>query len=251
LGPDRVGDSRQLDGVVATGRCVKQIIPLVFSGRQAGADLFGSAPAPYDFLNLRIYDHASTRREAVGVKMDWLSVFQTLGTVAIGSGVLAFVLRGVFNQVLSRDLERFKADLKTAAFQRETRFSRLHADRATVITELYKRLAKAHSTFTDFIRPFQMAGEESHEDRAKEAAARTNELFAYFDENRVCFDEELCQLVEKLQEACRRTWSTFALPGMKPASGKQWWEAWEKWAQNIPPLRREIEKRFQKMLGVE
>jgi hypothetical protein len=183
--------------------------------------------------------------------MEWSIVIQTLGSVLIGSGAVAFVVRGMFNHLLSRDLEKFKQDLRDAAFQRETRFSRLHADRATVIAELYKRLAKAESTFTDFIRPIQFAGEEPHEGRAKAAAACTNELFTYFDENRVYFDQELAQSFEKLQDEFRRTWSTFSFQGMKPASGKEWWEAWEKWTQSIPPIRRKIEEHFRKMLGVE
>lgn len=43
MGPDRVGESRQRDGVVAAGRYVKHMIPLAFSGRQAGADVLRSA----------------------------------------------------------------------------------------------------------------------------------------------------------------------------------------------------------------
>jgi len=46
--------------------------------------------------------------------MNWLSVLQNVGAFAIASGLLAWLVKALVSQSLSRDLEAFKAELKRA-----------------------------------------------------------------------------------------------------------------------------------------
>jgi hypothetical protein len=183
--------------------------------------------------------------------MNWQSIVETLGIVGIASGLLVYLLKALSSQLLSRDLEKYKADLRQLAFEHETRFGRLHEDRARVIAELYSKLASAHASVLGVIRPLQVGGEEKWQAEMRKAAEETNAFFAYFDKNRIYFDECLCELTQQLQEKFKRAWAAFTVFGdMKPASGKEWWETWCNFTKDVPPLRARIENEFRKMLGV-
>jgi hypothetical protein len=199
--------------------------------------------------------------------MDLTGLFQNLGVWAIAVLGLVYLLRKIFEKWLSQDLESFKArlrashdaeierlraDLRAVAFERETRFARLHELRAEVIAELYKRLVWAHTSLLEFIQPIQQGGEKQRKERGRKAADNTNKFFAHFHENYIYFDQSLCSVIETLEEKFRRTWAEFAIfPDMKPASAREWADAWKSFSQDVPPLRHEIEKRFRRMLGVE
>ena len=64
--------------------------------------------------------------------MDIQRLAETLGIGAFIIAALTYLLRSIWGQMLSRDLEKFKTDLRTAAFEQETRFARLHERRAAV-----------------------------------------------------------------------------------------------------------------------
>jgi len=77
--------------------------------------------------------------------IDWTDVAKTLGSTAIACAAIIFIIRTFWSQLLSRDLDGFKAklenrstveierlrnDLKRVAFEHETRYAKLHEKRA-------------------------------------------------------------------------------------------------------------------------
>jgi hypothetical protein len=79
-------------------------------------------------------------------------VVGVIGGTTAGTAIVVFLSRSLLQSLLTRDLERFKAelkaqhdvelerlraDLRVAASERETRFSRLHERRLDVIAGLY------------------------------------------------------------------------------------------------------------------
>ncbi len=102
--------------------------------------------------------------------MDWNAVLTTLAATGFGSAAFVFLAKALTTHLFSVDLECFKAelkgsqekelerlrsDLRMAAFQRETRFAKLHEKQLEVIAELYRRLCSAHSAMSTLLLPIK------------------------------------------------------------------------------------------------
>jgi hypothetical protein len=89
------------------------------------------------------------------------SIIQTLGITGIVVSGFVWLIKKISEQMLSRDLEKFKSDLEMDAFQFKTRFEKLHAERAEVIKNLYQKIIDAEQNLNSLIHPFQPAGQPS------------------------------------------------------------------------------------------
>jgi hypothetical protein len=193
----------------------------------------------------------------------WLSLLK----FAIGTGVVGYIARSLFTQLLTRDVERYKAaltaahsveierlkaDLRAVAFEHETRFARLHERRIEIVSELYKKLAIAEDAFQDVLHPIQAGTSDDHNRRIRKAGGQATEFFTFFNENRVFLDDRLCGLILTLKEKLRRISAEFAgaFDLMEGApTGEQWSDAWKLFSTDVPPLRSEIERRVREMFG--
>lgn len=195
--------------------------------------------------------------------IDWVEVFKTVGTAGIIAVAGAFLLWKVIRQLLSRDLERFKAelsakhdfeierlrsDLRIAASEHETRFTRLHETRAAAIAGLYGRFVRAHAAFGEFLTIIQPGGERD----SSEAMRRGTEFVQYFNENRIYFEESLCADIDAAEEEFRRALSDMEgyPPGM-PGRQQQWVGTWRSFNDKFPPIRAKIERQFRELMGVK
>jgi hypothetical protein len=198
--------------------------------------------------------------------MNGADLWKSILTFTLGSGilitVLGFIARSAFLHFLSHDLEthkaklaadnalaleQFKAQLRAAAFERE----RLHEERLRLIAALYEKLATAYSDFQGFLAPLQFGGREDHRKRVQAAIGKAADFFEYFEGRRIFFDTELCRLIDELQEAFRRASAEMTpLFTSNEPLGKTWNDAWKEFTDTVPPLRREIEKRARRILGV-
>jgi hypothetical protein len=200
--------------------------------------------------------------------MNWLAVFENIGMFAIGSGLLVWLFRSLISQALARDIEghkvklatehsvaieQLKADLRAAAFEHETRFARLHERRVEILAELYKKLAITEDSFGDVLHPVQWGSREDHNKRIRDAQVGAIKFFEFFNENRVFLDEDVCDLIITLREKLRQISAAFAgafgYEGMTP-DAKEWLETRKVFLAEVPPLRKQIDSRVRKMLGV-
>lgn len=192
--------------------------------------------------------------------MDWTSIVETLGI----AGILAFVVKRLIQSWLDKGVERYKQELKShndaeierlrselrvSAFERETTFAKLHERRAEVIAEIYKRLARKHAAFSDYLSPIQVGSKEEHGKRVKEAKEMGNDFISYFNENQIFLDTKLCAEIDKLLAVFRRIWSESGAD-IESFKGTKWVETWNDFNEKVPPLRGKIEKQFREMLGI-
>jgi len=206
---------------------------------------------------------ASTRSRLRGETLDWTGIAKTVGTTGVVVLVVGYFLRQVFRQVLSRDLEKFKADLsakhdteierlrndlRIAASQHQTRFTRLHEPRAEVIAGLYGRFVRAHAAFGAYLTIIKPGGEPD----PREAMERADEFVQYFNENRIYFEESLCADLDSAEEVFRRALSDMAgyAPGM-PGRPRQWVKTWESFKGEFPAIRAKVERQFRDLMGVK
>jgi|Deesub1362A_J573_1020465.scaffolds.fasta_scaffold02881_5 hypothetical protein len=189
-------------------------------------------------------------------------LFESLGIAAILSTTfsvaLVFIVRKLIEQFFSKDLERFKTDLEKEVLRYKTQFEALHAERAQVIKEVYKRIVRTQDAFESLIRPLQLAGEPSLEEKAKRVASEFNNLSEFFKENRLYFEEQLAQEIDKLLEKFYEIWIKWGEVRDLKEGGertsevlKRWRETWEKIKEEIPPIKKSIEQKFRDIVGID
>ena len=199
--------------------------------------------------------------------MDWTEVAKTVGSAGIIVAAGAFLLREVFRQLLSRDLEKFKADLsakhdieierlrndlRIAASEHETRFTRLHETRVETIAGLYEKFVRAHEAFDAYLSPVQFGGQPDHAKQGEEAAERGRAFNEYFSVKRIYFEEGLCRDIDAAFDQFVKAWIKMGAypPGM-PGRGEQWSKTAEHFSQHFPPIRAKIEQQFRELIGVQ
>jgi len=118
-----------------------------------------------------------------------------LGKFAVGSGVIGTFAWKLFDSLLARDLnsykaqidaqharelEQFKAGIRSAAFEHEIRFSRLHEQRVRIIAKLYRLLNRASVAFEAWTAPLSSDG-ETYEEKGKKASEAATALFTFLE----------------------------------------------------------------------
>jgi len=172
----------------------------------------------------------------------------------IASGVLAWLIKAIFNQYFSKDLEKFKLNLEKEAFSYRVRFEKMHAERAEVTKNLYMKIVATERSFYDFMHIVQRGGDEDQKKKGPIAAKTANDMTKYYDENKIFFTEKEAEKIEKLMDKFKEIWNTFEGSQFKKAQNLSYVDDWDKaWTQiktEIPKIRKVIEKRFRNVIGI-
>ena len=160
------------------------------------------------------------------------------------------VFKAELKKTHATEIEQLKSDLKSTAFERQTRFAKLHETRAEVVAELYKLLVVADSAVRKLL-DVEPSENEEYKRMFVETGKKTTEFSNFFEERRIYFDEELCKLIDTHTSNFSQAWlygSPFAerIFGDREVIKKQLTELIEA----IPAVRHAIEKRMREMLGV-
>jgi hypothetical protein len=142
--------------------------------------------------------------------MDWTDIIKTIGTNAVFLAVVGFVAKSLFNQMLSRDVDKFRielqatndkelakfrSELEKTAFEHQTRFTKLYDKRAEIIGNIYPLILDAEAKCLSLAPTFLDIPEEKLISQAFEV---TRDLRTYFDRNRLDLDTELCSDIDNL-----------------------------------------------------
>jgi inhibitor of KinA sporulation pathway (predicted exonuclease) len=186
-----------------------------------------------------------------------LTVILTMGTV----GLITFLIQQSIKSSIERSLAEHKADLEKQINEHQTKFTRLHQDRADAIAELYRLLIHAqrdlrvlnfeHPEFNSQLETTG-GGELGYHNTLKSTAT----FYMYFAENRIYFtkNKNISEKFDSLYESFRQVELLYILEhsGMPPPKKA---EPRIDQALNIvktviPQLREELEQEFQKLLGI-
>ncbi|RHW05876.1 hypothetical protein [Bacillus cereus] len=173
-----------------------------------------------------------------------------------------------FKVLTDRQVEEHKSELKKINDKYQIKFSKLHADRAGIIKDLYSKLVTLESNVKKFLGqngsndltiPRLRKPEETAE-IFERVRVSTRDLLDCYMQNRIYFPEEVCELFEDMINGIPTIAVEF-LPYM-PINGVQEQdisaEEMEK-ADNIvvefiyvemPKIKRALESEFRKLLGV-
>ena len=209
------------------------------------------------------------------MQINWAEII--IGAVANATfltaalGTLAFVGKSLIGRWLSRNLEKYKAelqatnardieklraDLKLAGFEYEIRFAELHKQQAKVIDNFYEllvaakgrvRLMGAVSVSDDESR---LSSEERVQKRVETAHKEINDLIEYYTRNRLYFKESTCNKIDHLLHTFQDTFMDFKVASPEPkVQEERWDQAHRAVAKQIPKIMQSVEKDFREILG--
>lgn len=219
--------------------------------------------------------------------INWQEVITTLGGNTAALLVLAWLLRTVITEKLSRDTqtfkvglqssadkelealrvhlqatantetERFKNALQIAAEEQRIRFAKLHETRALKIADLYERLLKYSLECQRYV--FQM-NEEERQAVFHELERQFRDVYTFYETTRIYLPESVCVALDKLLTEMRspavKWWvwgavNQYANPEQIQKRGEELLKAFEAFEKQIPAAKKVLEDEFRKMLGVE
>jgi hypothetical protein len=196
------------------------------------------------------------------------AVITALGSQALLIAGIAWLTRKIVSHGLDRDLEEFKAKLKSesdrevehlkntlemTALEHRVRFSKLHERRARVIATLYRLITEAEWSARGFVHVAAR-----NQDRANEAALGVRRLFRYFQLNRLYLPDPVCIIVTSLINKMFGSVSAIQIyfaeaehptTQMRLEQNKKMLEVIPIIETEIPGLKSLLESEFRKLLG--
>lgn len=136
--------------------------------------------------------------------MNWQDVLQNIGFFSVGTTILGFLCRNIILHFLNKDISHYKEKIKTE-FEKEkikyqTQFQDLHAKRAEIIDELYKKIMDFQLpakmvivSATVYVKSKDMRNESYIIERMKKSVEACIELKAYFEKNKLYFNKSFCE----------------------------------------------------------
>jgi hypothetical protein len=164
----------------------------------------------------------------------------------------------------SRELEVVKTELGRASQEYLIKFSSLHAERGTIIRDLYKKLMSAQRLVESILKRFQAEGEPRLEDKIKDFVDSFNQFYQFYLDSRIYFPPHLCKQIEDFAKKLREIHIDITLYPVSPEDIqykvapellKEQREFWEKardtFATEAEGLFGSIEAEIRDLLGVE
>ena len=186
-----------------------------------------------------------------------MDFWQQLAAIIIAPSAVvtavAFLIRQYFAASFNRDLESFKSELGTKAFEYQKRFSLIHDRQAEVVAGIYSRLVRAQRLLARLVGMLQPGG-QSLIQKQTDVLAAFNVADEFFAENRIYFEEstaaQIDDVLRKMQDAYFKFDSSqFGNDQYKPDPSGLWKEAFEISRDAIPPLLKDLRREFKILLG--
>ncbi len=182
------------------------------------------------------------------------NIIKFIGSSAVLLGFIAWLIRKLTEQILSRDIENYKNNLKILAIEHQITYKSLHERRAIVISEIYSLMVCAIHAVEKFVSP--LVNYESKIKLYPNTMEQILEFFNYFDRNRIFLSKSLCVIIEEAKNELKKPTNDLYNNAQLSKYNKDdlniWEESWEKVKnKKIPSVRFKLEEEFRMLLGVE
>ena len=186
----------------------------------------------------------------------------TLATSALISAA-AYVARHAIERWFAQGLERYKAGLQRVAFEHQTRFAKLHDQRAEIIAQLYRQMDRIRQLWEASARALRFNVEESPDQQRAEASRLCLTLTDFYYQNKLFLEEDLCTAMEHFLLEAQQVWLTHgdwsaafsSGPGQDPAAAiahKMMIDQANRLIQDrLQPAMQLVETRMRAILGIE
>jgi hypothetical protein len=197
-----------------------------------------------------------------------MTTIQTVVTIILTPtlivGGLVFILRKLFEQLLSRDIENYKAklqiefehsklrlenELQARLFEFQTKFSLYRQAQAEVIGELYEILSETEMIVSSLVNPVQSHDRKTQPERIDEAEEQKVRLARFLNKKRIYLDENVCQKMDTVIVALQKALVRFEGSQRGPLILEMWHDAWKVMEEEVPPIKRALERAFRQALS--
>ncbi len=207
-----------------------------------------------------------------------MEIWETVALAMTGSltsfAVLGWLSKSLVSQLLTKDVEVFKAklkseseeasqklrhDLEKATIEHQVRFSKLHEKRAEVIAELYSLLVQAYWDISNFVSPMQSSGEPSQYEKYATAMNAVADFYRFFDKRKIYLPEKSCAQVDEFVREMRNkaigfgVYAKYEDEQLPAGSIKEkldaWTEAWGYLEKKVPEAKSALENELRSILG--
>ena len=187
----------------------------------------------------------------------WQNFITYITSATIVAVALGWVLRRLIDNFFSHKIEQYKAQLDKENIKYRITYERLHAERAEVIKNVYKKIVNTYDAFHDYIKPLRLAGEPTQAEHHKIAGETFNNFSYYYRENRIFFAEPIACRIDAILNLFMEIYNQFEMSKILKedvstyAGVQEWNKAFERLKNEVPPIKSEIEKEFRNMIGIE
>lgn len=203
--------------------------------------------------------------------MKLLSILENLCIFGAGLTVLGFLSRTIIIHWLNKDVEKYKAKLQNAHdvemeklrnelniryIEHDIRFRSIYEKQAEIIAETYSLLYELNRSVDSYVAILEQTGEPSKEDKFESVIKAYDDFKTYFYPRKIYFPQNISKEIENLSNTLVRISNEFSQGRWREQSGiptkdQNYWEETSKMIrETIPPLLRQLENDFQKILGV-
>ncbi len=127
------------------------------------------------------------------------------------AGIVAFLSKSLLSQWLSKDLEvykarlqretnaeleRIKAEVTRVNLEHQVRFTRLHEHRARVISGIFARLGRLHSTLLVWLQALTSGSADDLMPRYNDVVERCREFIDFYHPHAIWLDSASCESID-------------------------------------------------------
>jgi methionine salvage enolase-phosphatase E1 len=198
----------------------------------------------------------------------WTELIKFIGGAAVLLAVVAWLIRSLIRYLLTKDIEKYKFDLKREAdkeleaikaslnieaLTHQIRFSKLHDRRADVIEKLYTKIVALETASGCLEAEFQMDDYDELKQKADLLIDRYFDVHSFIEGNKIYFSENLSDNIKKFN-ALYFNLSIGIYYQSKPGNIEEFIKAFkkerEKFHSQNKKIKAVIESDFRKLLGV-
>lgn len=161
---------------------------------------------------------------------------------------------------LDKEIIKYQSKLDEKVEKFKISYSNLFVEQIVIMKETYKKLIVAEKPLEYLMRPIKTSPVKPEDEIAKEVIDKANDLFDYFDENELMFNEKISETFNLIREKYVEVWNTFTTKEIFSNSissemllklTKDMQNAYNKTLQGeIQTLKKQLRDEFQKQLGI-
>jgi len=151
------------------------------------------------------------------------------------------------------ELEQLKSSLSIIASQRNTTFLQLHTRRVDVIANTYGKLKRLHDCVANYIKPIEMTGERSREDRRKDVVEASEEFTPYYSQNGIFLSQPVADAIRQVNQELVTISNRyiFAVELQTIPNVEEWLDITEKFEGSVKKALAGLERQLRQLLGDE
>ena len=151
------------------------------------------------------------------------------------------------------ELERLKSSLNILANQKSVTFSQLQIRRAKVVANTYAKLKRLHDSVANYIKPFEMSGDLSREERRNNVIEASHNFTPYYSQNQIFLTKPVAQAVDEVNKELISITNTFIyiIDLAETPDVKQWTIVLEKFERVTKKAVDSLEEQLRELLGDE